>query len=360
MRKSTANLTQLLAQTRNPLLMVRGCNPIPEDAKRGKYGRGESRNLPFYEQFQALYKEAITFTGSKNIVFGLEVDYSDTDQGLGGFYNAGYVPLNLFSQLREDHEKDLRFYWPHDPHSPEGKRMRYQGSINLGVWPRVLHDAMATAEQYWENGKSFVCGTNISRPDAYEYLECDIWMHLFSSMQADFETPIPDCQVRFTSEFNFANIDETHTKIIEDIYGNKHFTPEQIKELVVKFQEEQAVKDDGVKPPKSFFCNIRPRFYFDGLKRTAKLEALAERGNWGEGLMESHRGDCQIYGRPRSQQEAKRFISPDSYNGIRALTPMFAFDDVDADMTHQFYADALMMDDISHKRAYCKLDSSCT
>ena len=70
--------------------------------------------------------------------------------------------------------------------------------------------------------------------------------------------------------------------------------------------------------------------------------------------------DCHVYGPPHSQQEAKRYISPNSYNGIRALTPMFAYNDSEHDMTHQYYADALLMDEYQGTRAYCKLDSSCT
>ena len=99
MRNAKTTLTQLQCQTHNPLLMVRGCNPIPEEAKRGKYGRGESSILPAYEQFHSLYKAALKQTATKNLVFGLEVDYSDTDQGFGGFFNGGYVPVNLFDGL---------------------------------------------------------------------------------------------------------------------------------------------------------------------------------------------------------------------------------------------------------------------
>ena len=337
--------------------MVNGCNPIPLGGKVYKYGRGELQRhdiIPFYEQFQTLYKESTKQTAPQNLVFGLEVDYSSTDVGLGGFYNAGYVPVNLFSDLKGDYQKDFEFYWPREAN---GKFMRYQGSINLGCWPRVLHDALSIPRQWWENGMSYVCGTDISKVDASEFIENDIWMHLFATSSGDFETFSPDCHVRFTSEFNFNHIDERHKRIVDDVYGNKHFTNEQIKELIVKFQEENTKKCETFTSPSEFFTNIRPRFYWDGLLTTDKINDLYDDE---KGIFTYGEGDCHVFGKPRSQQEERRYISPDQYNGLRALTPMFCFSDSEADMTHQFYADGVMMDSISHKRTYCKLDSSCT
>jgi hypothetical protein len=343
--------------------MWRGCNPIPEEIKADRHGR-ENHLLPLYQKFQSLYAEAITQTPSKNVVFGLEIDYSDTDQGLGGFYDAGYVPVDLFYRLDEkDWEKDFRFYWPRDPFSPDGKYMRYLGSVNLGVWPRVLHDMTSTYEKYWENGKSFACGTDVSRDSFRNLFEQEIWLHLFSSVQNEFDSAIPDCHVRMTTEFNFSKMDETSRKIVNDVYGNKHWTPEQIKEKIIAWQNEHTEKSEMIVTPKKFFANIRPRFYYDGpYPYSKKLQKLHEGGKngLGEGLMTWHEGDCHVYGPPSSQQEARRYISPDSFNGVRACVPIFCFNDDDHDMTHQFYVDAIMMDAISHKRAYCKLDSSCT
>jgi hypothetical protein len=360
---NTVTLTQLQCQIHNPLLMVRGCNPIPEEAKKGRYGgEGESNILWAYTKFQELYQEALKQAASKNLVFGLEVDYADTNQGLGGFFNAGYLPENLFSQIGADWEKDFRFHWPRDPHSREGKHMRYQGSINLGVWPRVVHDAMAVPQQYWKNGKSFVCSIDISKLNTYEFLEANVWMHLFTSLQNEYDNATPDCSVRFTLEFDFTRIDEGHKKIIDDIYGNKHWTPEQIREKIVQWQEANTVKSDMIVAPNKFFANIRPRFYYDGPRNSARLDDLYEKAedDKGANIFKYGEGDCHVYGPPHSQQSPKRYISPDSYNGIRALAPMFAFNDDEHDMTHQFYADALMMDEFSGVRAYCKLDSSCT
>jgi len=342
--------------------MVRGCNPIPEEAKTGKYGRGESSILPAYQQFHSLYQAALKQTATKNLAFGLEVDYSETDEGFGGFYNGGFVPVNMFSQLQADTDKDFRFHWPRDPFSPDGKYMRYQGSINLGVWPRVLHDAMATSEQYWQHGKSYACSIDISKMRLDEFLEANIWMHLFASFQAEWDNPTPDCSVRFTSEFDFARMDEGHKKIVDEIYGNKHWTTEQIREKIVQWQEANTVKSDMIVSPSKFFTNIRPRFHYDGPRNSARLDDLFDKAEDDKGvnIFKYHEGDCHVYGSPRSQQEAKRYISPDSYNGIRACAPMFAFNDDEHDMTHQYYADALMMDEYSGRRAYCKLDSSCT
>jgi len=357
-------LTQLLCQTHNPLLMFRGCNPIPEDAKRGKYGQGESTVLPFYQQFQDLYAKAVKQTATKNLVFGLEVDYADTDQGLGGFFNGGYVPVNLFSGIGADWEKDFRFHWPRDPFSAEGKYMRYQGSINLGPWPRVLHDAMSVAEQYWQGGKSFVCSIDISKLRSEELLTANIWMHLFTSFQAEYDNPTPDCSVRFTQEFDFSRMDEGYTKIVNDIYGNKFWTPEQIREKILQWQEAKTEKSDMIVSPDKFFANIRPRFHYDGPRNSARLDDLYDEAEDDKSpepnIFRYGEGDCHVYGPPRSQQEAKRYISPNSYNGIRALTPMFAYNDGEHDMTHQYYADALLMDEYQGTRAYCKLDSSCT
>lgn len=102
-RQSKASqLSEILHRTRNPLLMINGCNPIPEEAKTGKYGRGESPILPAYQKFQELFAEANKVTPANNLVFGLDGKYSDTDKGFGGFYDAGFVPVNLFEGLEEN------------------------------------------------------------------------------------------------------------------------------------------------------------------------------------------------------------------------------------------------------------------
>lgn len=165
-------------------------------------------------------------------------------------------------------------------------------------------------------------------------------MHLFVSEQNDFETSIPDCHVKMNN------------------YGLKHYyrgidenecTLEEERALIKEWQETQTCKTE-ICGPNKYFANIRPRFYWDGGGYRPDKE---------EGVFSWHEGDCQVYGVPRSQQEPKRYLSPENYFS-RGLTPMFAFNDDLHDITHQFYADASIMDSINHKRVYSKLDSSCT
>ena len=64
-----SKLAKIQRLTHNPLLMVNGCNPIPLGGKVYKYGRGELQRhdiIPFYEQFQTLYKESTKQTAPES------------------------------------------------------------------------------------------------------------------------------------------------------------------------------------------------------------------------------------------------------------------------------------------------------
>lgn len=348
--------TQFQAETFNPLLMWRGCNEIPHE--RIKQGRSNADFVSkHYTEFLSLYNDAIKQSPSKHVCFGLEVDYSDTDEGFGGFYDAGFVPVGLFD-LPADVEKYMHYAWPRDPFSHEGKFMRYLGSVNLGVWPKVMHDMTCTPREYTKYGQSFALGVRDANSGMGNIFESNYWLHLFSSYQAEFDSPIPDCNVQLTSEHDFSRMDENVARIVRDVYTNKNWTHEQLREHIVKWQTEKTEVSELVRTPKKFFKNIRPRFYYDG--PTPYSDRISDLMDDETGIFAYGKGDCNVYGKPNSQQERRRYISPDSYNGIRACTPMFCFNDAEHDMTHQFYADVMMMDNFNHKSAYCKLDSSCT
>ena len=360
-----SRLTQILCDTHNPLLMYRGCNPIPDKVKRTSGGR-ENPNLHFYKEFHRLYQEALKFTPSKNLVFSLEADFSDTNQGLGGFAEAGYVPTELFRDVirkndsAEEIQKDLRYYWPRCHQT--GKYMKFLASINLNIWPKVLHDALCIkGNSQWSPPSSRAIGYDLAREDGRNIYESDIWMHLFVSEQSDFETFVPDCHVRLTTTHNYDKVDPSMAEWSRNYDAERELPKETLIPIIEAFQKENCVESPHICGPKQFFTNIRPRFNFDGLgKISDKLEELSDSDNPNDFGSWKGSGDCTIYGRPRSQQTEKRFISPDSYNGLRALTPMFSFSDAQNDITHQFYADAVCFDAIRHKYSYCKLDSSNT
>lgn len=365
-----SKLTQLLCDTHNPLLMYRGCNPIPHNLTERRHGQDENPNLKFYNEFHRLYQEALKITASKNLVFSLEADFSDTNEGLGGFTEAGYVPIDLFRDILSKNDlettgaiqKDLEFYWPRCHQT--GKFMKFLASINLGIWPKVLHDALCvkSADRNWSPPASRAIGYDLARTDGgRDVSESDIWMHLFVSEQADFETFVPDCHVRLTTAPNYNKMDVHMAEITRRIHGERQLSDGTLLQLITDFQKANCVKSPYICGPKKFFTNIRPRFNFDGLgPKPQKLEDLHDSDNPNDFGSWRASGDVTIYGRPRSQQTEKRFIAPDRYNGLRALTPVFCFSDSENDITHQFYADMIMGDAISHKMIYCKLDSSCT
>lgn len=360
MRKRKVTQTQFQAQTWNPLLMWNGINPIPTD-EMAKYRDNDRENpfLKYYNEFVSLYAEAVKQAPSKHICFGLEADFSDTDEGIGGFYDGGFVPVELFD-LPADVERYMRYAWPRDPFSESGKYMRYLGSINLGVWPQVLHDMsyVTTTNGYDNYNQSFAFGYRSHTNGIRSFFDKSLWMHLFTSRQAEFDSPTPDCNVQISSEHDFTRMSEEVQKIVRSVYTNKNWTKEQIREHIVKWQNEHTEEAEYIKGHKKYFKNLRPRFYYDGpYPYPDRIANLMEKE---DGIFSWKGGDVQVYGLPRSQQEARRYISPNSYNGIRACTPMFSFNDGEHDMTHQFYADAFMLDEYNHKQAYCKLDSSCT
>lgn len=140
----------LAARLHNPLLLWNGLNAPPQ----------ESKIDPKYAQIQSLYEEALKQTSTRNLTMGLEVDYSDTDQGLGGFYNAGYIP-EFFSNLglrKNESERDFKFYWPKDYHT--GKYMHYLASINLGNWPLIFANLTKFQLDKW-NELSFYGGREL-------------------------------------------------------------------------------------------------------------------------------------------------------------------------------------------------------
>lgn len=355
MRNKKVTQAQFQAETYNPLLMWRGCNGIPAE-RLDRHTEDVSFALKFYEEFVTLYNKAIKQAPSKHICFGLEVDYADTDEGLGGFYDAGFVPVGLFDNIDGNVEKYMNYAWPRDPFSADGKFMRYLGGINLGIWPKVFHDMTASWGEHLRNGKSFAMGVRDSNSDLGSIRSKNTWLHLFSSRQAEFDSPTPDCNVQMSHEHDFSRMDENTAKIVRDVYKNKHWTPEQIREHIINWQTKHTEEAEFIKGHKKYFKNIRPRFYYDG-PYSDKIYKLMDNE---KGIFAHGKGDCNVYGKPNSQQEPQRYISPNSYNGIRALTPTFCFNDADHDMTHQFYCDTLMLDEFNHKQAYCKLDSSCT
>jgi len=315
----TRKLTTDLARTLfNPLLCSRGLNYLSEEEETEQT-----------KHIRELYAAGIKQTSKNNLVWGLEVDYSDVDCGNGGFLSAGYMPP-FFGNLYKDSDmqKELSFYWPKDHKS--GKYMSLVGAINLGSWPKAFHDLTAYNVDQW-NRLSFAGGREL---DNSWYEPRDTWMYFFVSHRNDFETSIPDCHVR---QVHFSK-SERHNRCFSETVLSKMWD----------WQKNQTVMTSVVAPPK-YFTNIRPRFYYDGTGYPDKEKGIFAYGE----------GDCSVYGPPNSQQEPKRYISPESYF-LRALTPIFSFSDDGTDMTHQFYADTSIFDSIYHTRPYCKLDSSCT
>jgi len=337
---SPANIvnSDLTRRLYNPHLLVNGINSISDDHYLSKSKE--------YDELKRLYSSAIEETSNKNLVYSLNVDYSNTDKGLGGFFDAGFVGYFMSKYDGQDTkriEKDLNFYWPKVPNSD--KFMSYLGSINLGVWP-MLFRLMTRKKYEKESYSSFWDFTGLGRDDSFLSFrdDTDFWMHLFVGEQNDFETTVPDCHVRITQQFKSTIDDKKDYEIHPDWIS-----------AIKEFQELRTVKT-SIKAPKKYFGSITPEFKFDGLKVPKQYEYKDAPKN---SVFGYSKGDCQVYGAPWSQQIPKRYVSPESYFW-RGCAPMFAFYDDDSDTTHQFYADSLVMDSIYHTRYYCKLDSSCT
>lgn len=342
----------------NPLLMCRGLNPV-ELPQICEYddpsGKIKEKIYSQYETFKTLFESAKKQTAQKNLVFGLEADFSDVNTGNGGFFSSGFVPsvLEIFGGIPhkdETIERKFKFYWPKDPIS--GKYMSYLGSINLGYWPKILHDYTSKQKEGWYNLVSFAGGYKTF--DKY-FRAGDYWLYLWVSHQNEFDSVLPDCHVRMIHQtglwdkscyYNDKNKEEEENRKIKDgeIEMVKYF---------INFQKENCV-ETNIRGPAKFFSNIRPRFYWDGFRKEGQYRPDKENG-----IFDWHQGDCQVYGEARSQQEPRRYIYG-MHGDAHALTPIFSFSDSEHDMTHQFYVDAPFMDDISHKQYYCKLDSSCT
>lgn len=331
--------SELTRRLYNPLLLVNGLNFIPESNPLSK-----TEELA---QIKALYEKALEETSTNNLVYGLNVDYSDDDCGLGGFYSSGFVGYfcsEYDGQDTDKIQKNLNFYWPKVPNSD--KFMSYLGSINLGIWP-LLFSHLTRRKFEKTSWASFWDWSGIDRNRDFLImnLEHDYWMHLFVGEKNDFTTTVPDCHVRITRQFNAAACQkDSRDGIHQDWYN-----------AVREWQETKTVKSSVV-APKKYFGKITPKIMFDGLSMPRKYEITdPPKGS----IFEHDLPDCQIYGAPWSQQTPKRYVSPEGYFW-RGCAPMFAFYDDGDDMTHQFYADSIVMDSINHTRYYCKLDSSCT
>lgn len=64
-----------------------------------------------------------------------------------------------------------------------------------------------------------------------------------------------------------------------------------------------------------------------------------------------------LYGRPRSQQEEKRFFCSNAFPGIHRQSPIIWWSDEEHDMDYQLYGCLRCID---HDQLYCRVDSSCT
>jgi hypothetical protein len=321
-------------EAHNPLLLWNGVNTIFKQDLNG---------IPEFSEFLTKFEAAKKQAKQEDICYGLTTTFSDENKGFGGFYSAGFIPdISIFGgDCKEDFNKKFKYYWPKDPFS--GKYMQYLGSICLNLWPYIL-DALTSrkVDDYWI--RSFACGVNDVR---WFDKNNKYWLHFWASEQNEFDSPIPDCHVRMTVK----NYSEFHLKF--DLERRVH-SDEEWNNFFKEWQETQCVKS-SVKGENSFFNELNLRFYWDGLGKLSDRKAESENGifNW-------DRGDIKVYGNPASQQEPRRYISPNGYCGVRGCVPILSFNDGEADMTHQFYCDVPLMDNISHTRAYCKLDSSCT
>ncbi len=343
MKKIKHTLAELERRLRNPLLFSHPFNSIPEKVEKA---------IPEYGVFRDLFEKGSEQTKPHNLAFGLEAELTDSDKGYGGFYSAGFVP-SFFSpmEMRREWEKDFNFYWPKD--FKTDKFMRYIGSVNVERWPLVYHNLLRRKYEDWFCKTSFICGYKSDSDFSYfeslsSFVDIKVWIHFFASRKGDCETLSPDCHIRMTTQKIYKNS-------TPDDFDKPYHTKEQQDEFFRFWQDNKTtpIDDDSVNGPKSFFDKPIPRFYYDGVKDIPYSQE--DVGIFSHGKYQS----LKIFGIPHSQQMEKRYISPDSAL-VRGLVPMISFNDGIDDMTHQFYGDALHFDDISHTRAFCKLESSCT
>lgn len=332
------------ARMYNPLLLSKGLN---------KYSAVDK--LPETIEIEKLYEEALKQTDSINLALGLTVEFGDEDVGLGGFASTGYVPNWMHEHcgrgIKKDWEEDFEFYWPKDFHG--NGYMAFLGAINLGRYPYIFHELTKQKFEEIYALSSFYGGKELRENYGKQETQ-DTWMYLYTSNQNDCETMLPDCHVKLEQKDNLERMSEYERNFLTDYYKDKRtYSLEEERTLISDWMRYKTPHLDTMFEggPKKYIKSIKPRFYYDGL----------EDRDWDApdtGIFES-RGDANVYGRPYSQQSERRYYSPSRYLP-HAMTPIFHYDDENQDMCHQFYSEAVYMDSIGHKRAYHKLDSSCT
>lgn len=313
---------QLRSYLHNPLLLVNGVREIPAEYRH-----------PENDIFDQAYAAALEQTSTENLAWGFTMKDSKEDSGYGGFYNDGFnAPFfGPFEEPRKNWKKDFEYYWPKSVNG----YMRYVGAVNLGMWPIILQKLTE-----FEFSKNLNLSLFMAGGDSYDmlslFLRREYWLHLFMDCQDDYESPNQDCHVRIVR----------HHK--ED---KRNFSDDDIRGMIGEWNQKASRSE--IQLPDCYFAKPQFRFFYDGLKLAKDKDWESEKGIFEYG------GEFQLFGRPRTQQESRRPLSPHSYIVPHALSPIFAFTE-SRDVTHQFFADSLLFDSIRHRQYYCKLDSSCT
>lgn len=294
----------------------------------------------------------------------LHFQKSKKDLGWGGFYSGGFIPpfWNIEGTFsRKNPLKDINFYWPKDYLS--GKRMKYLGSINVDNYSNQLSN-FQFVEEKWKTKLNFY-GTDAR---GYPRMENEHWFHFFASEKNEYSSFVPDCHVIMHSRLNFRKefcFDESpisksfrrRREAEENELKETHFSQEEYEEEFRRINEEETNKTDIV-TPSCFFQ--KPDFFFERDFCPPNGDNFWDIDEDFDFYNYPKESVIKFLGCPESQQEPKRYLSPNSYPIKRACVPFISFSDDEHDMTHQMYVDSFYMDTIHHTSTYCKLDSSCT
>ncbi len=235
--------------------------------------------------------------------------------------------------------------------------MVFVGQFDLHPWAAPIHCA-TEFQLICGDGRPWpVSGIGNERMAQYGSIFANKMLHVFMCRTASyhFDNPNGDCFALITSKYknedrtkDLPNDTEFHEALVAAGYDKHTFGS--------LTEDEPGVSDEILHKK---ITGHELFFEFDcgraSVKKRDELDELAEEHP--ELFLTYDRCEYKLFGEARSQQEAKRPFSSNSYAGPRVLTPTLYFSDDNADMSYQLYFDLIGSDGY---KAYGKTDASCT
>lgn len=224
-----------------------------------------------------------------------------------------------------------------------------------------------------------ITGKDFNRFNALRYITT---FYVFGTMNNDWVNPLNQCRVLAHQDMS-PDVQQAHPDIYKKASADERVA--RLKEVaaVILDQTDYRLWEDSteyesrwIKPPQHTLaapklvveadCLYEGRFKTRFDDQDGKLWDYATCGRmtyeqWNKDKrFNTNNSVCQLFGRPASQQEPHRPLSPDRHPYPSAMIPLLNFNDSDHDMTHQLYVDGLRMDYCQDRKATTYIESSCT